>query len=366
MIEYYHDDDENDDVEEGKEKNVENDIHGSAITRIVGSGGLLAKFQFLYQEIGIDKDDLKIIIQKNPAILLYSLQKNLQPKIISLFIMRLRMESTHITKLLKSFPFVMDYNMDNHLLPITRYFLTDLEFSDREFRSILLKFPKIYSYSLFKIKHVVGYLRYQLGMDASQVKRILFQAPQVISLNTDQTLVSKVEFVKELFGLSQNSKSTIPSVEIGNVSGMDDIRKVITGMPTLLLCSVEKNLRPKAEYFLEEFDGDHFELRQAVLTLPTLFGYSLNNRIKPRMRQILDGGIAPIKITVGITMTEENFQKWLLNQQRRIGKVEGSIPEYQLYDTDKEEVNDLPVEAMVAFNKNDSDTGDNRIMHWKR
>lgn len=84
------------------------------------------------------------------------------------------------------------------------------------------------------------------------------------------------------------------------------------------------------------------------------------------MRQILDGGIAPIKITVGITMTEENFQKWLLNQQRRIGKVEGSIPEYQLYDIDKEEVNDLPVEAMVAFNKNDSDTGDNRIMHWKR
>ena len=76
-------------------------------------------------------------------------------------------------------------------------------------------------------------------------------------------------------------------------------------MPTLLLCSAEKNLQPKADYLLEQFDGDELELRQAVLTLPAILGYSLEKRIKPRMTRIVNAGIEPINITVGITMTEK-------------------------------------------------------------
>ena len=280
----------------------------------VDSTGLIAKVNFLHKEIGIPKHELREIIKKNPIVLLYSLQSNIQPKIISIFIMRLRMNSKQIRKVLTSFPNIMNYNLDNHLLPITRYFLTELEYSPMELRSIVLKFPKVYSHSLFKIKHVVGYLRFQLGMDATQVKRILFQAPQVISLNTDYTLVSKVEFLNRAFGLRQeryiggsNEGSGTGTGSAILSDGLGDIRKVIAGMPTLLLCSVEKNLRPKADYLLEEFGGDELELRQAVLTLPTLLGYSLEKRIKPRMNQIVDAGIEPIKITVGITVTENNF-----------------------------------------------------------
>lgn len=62
------------------------------------------------------------------------------------------------------------------------------------------------------------------------------------------------------------------------------------------------------------------ELRQAVLTLPTLLGYSLEKRIKPRMERILDAGLEPIKITVGITMKEDNFSKWLNSQRIKIQK----------------------------------------------
>lgn len=332
-----------------------------------GSGGLVGKFQFLHNEIGIPTEDLREIVKRNPSILLYSIQENLQPKLISLFIMRLRMDSLHICKVLKSFPNIIDYNMDDHLLPITRYFLSDLEFSPTEFRRIVLKFPKVYSLSLFKIKHVVGYLRYQLGMNASQVKRILFQAPQVISLNTDNTLVSKVEFMRNVFGLNQKQY---------NNDGMEDIRKVIAGMPTLLLCSVEKNLRPKAEYLLDKFGGDSLELRQAALTLPTLFGYSLEKRIKPRMNEILDAGIEPIKITVGITMTEVKFNLWLSNQRRRIENREKLIALNSIYDIESEEngideesdTDDKALRAIVLWNNNndDDDRGKGRIMNWKR
>eukprot|EP00551_Chaetoceros_affinis_P006443 CAMPEP_0203686204 /NCGR_PEP_ID=MMETSP0090-20130426/48944_1 /ASSEMBLY_ACC=CAM_ASM_001088 /TAXON_ID=426623 /ORGANISM="Chaetoceros affinis, Strain CCMP159" /LENGTH=280 /DNA_ID=CAMNT_0050555425 /DNA_START=819 /DNA_END=1658 /DNA_ORIENTATION=- len=268
--------------------------------------------------------------------------------------------------------------MDNHLLPITRYFLTELEFSPMEFRSIVLKFPKIFSHSLFKVKHVVGYFRYELGMNASQVKRILFQAPQVVSLNTDDTLVGKVNFIQDAFKLrhqdhdndgdsdSDSDDNDDLSSDYGAFSRsrrLDNIRKVITGMPTLLLCSIENNLKPKAEYLLEEFGGDELELRQTVLTLPTLLGYSLEKRIKPRMARIAEVGIEPIKITTGITMTEDNFAKWLENQRLRVengGRLTSNKPTFSRsiygnadhFDEEIDEPNYQPLDAIILSEKN--------------
>ncbi len=397
---FYENTDFNNNYFEGGEEEVMRQNHPNPNSRRkinTGSGGLIAKFKFLHNEIGIPKDELKQIIQKNPNMMFYSLQENLQPKLISLFIMRLRMDSTHIRKVLKSFPSIIDHNLDNHLLPITCYFLNELEYSPMEFRSIVLKFPKVYSHSLFKVKHVVGYLRYGLGMNALQVKRILFQAPQVISLNTDVTLLSKVEFIRDAFGLAlkqhpqvqhDDDDNSVTSNEkhidgVKNMtkeddvqvddSSLRDIRKVISGMPTLLLCSVENNLKPKAEYLFEEFGGDTLELRQAVLTLPTLLGYSLEKRIKPRMERILDAGLEPIKITVGITMKEENFTKWLNNQRSKIQKQStslSSLPSDQDEDEDTSyPLNDIEQRSAIVLYKDNEDNesiGSSRIIHWKR
>jgi len=137
------------------------------------------RMKFLHKEMGIPISDLRGILVKNPRILLYSLIDNLQVKLISLFVMRLGMEKHHILKIMKAYPNILDYNLEEHLLPIMKYFILELDFSPSEFRGILLKFPRLMTYSLFKIKHVVGYLRFTLGMNAKQVKRVLFQGTVV-------------------------------------------------------------------------------------------------------------------------------------------------------------------------------------------
>eukprot|EP00557_Chaetoceros_sp_GSL56_P012899 CAMPEP_0176482726 /NCGR_PEP_ID=MMETSP0200_2-20121128/3531_1 /TAXON_ID=947934 /ORGANISM="Chaetoceros sp., Strain GSL56" /LENGTH=656 /DNA_ID=CAMNT_0017879065 /DNA_START=91 /DNA_END=2061 /DNA_ORIENTATION=+ len=332
--------------------------------------GLLPRLQFLHKEMSIPLENLQKILRANPRLLLYSLERNLQPKFISFFIMRLYMQPKDILKLLTYYPLIIDYSLENHMLPIARYFLTELEFSPMEMKHILLKFPRIMTHSLFKIKHLVGYLRYQLGMNAKEVKRVLFQAPQVISLNTDKKVASKVEFLKDTFELTNDK----------------DLRKVISGMPTILLCNTEENIRPKAEYLLKEFGGDRMEMRQAVITLPTLLGYSLEKRIKPRMGQILDGGLQPIKITVGITMTDKKFQGWL-DSSKRTGDakkkhrdwLEGSIGEQYIEKqglVDVEEIDDTTMRKMSKDVSKDEATEQNlgkpvtssldgRIIHWK-
>ena len=113
-----------------------------------------------------------------------SVDKNLQPKLIFYFIMTLYMEPKEVHGLLLSYPLVLNYNLDNHIQPITRYFLS-LDFSAFEFARMLLRFPRLLTYSLAKMKRVVGYLRFELGLQAHDVRRVLYQAPQVISLTME-------------------------------------------------------------------------------------------------------------------------------------------------------------------------------------
>jgi len=303
--------------------------------------GLRPRMKFLMKEISIPLEDLRSIVRRNPKILLYSIHENLATKLISFFIMRLRMEPKHVLRILKAYPAIIDYNLENHMLPIAVYFLSDLEFSPIEFRSILLKFPRLMTHSTFKIKHVVGYLRYQLGMDAVQVKRVLFQAPQVVSLDTENNLAFKVKFLKDELNLDKG----------------DDLRKLISGMPTLILCSVDNNLRPKIEYLRDAFGGDEAKLRRVALTLPTLLGYSLEKRIRPRMKRLVAIGSDPKKITIGITMKEEKFDEWLLNTRYKLEnqgnrRLHKSTPERE--------------SSPAGQLKLTEEQRKGRIVHWKR
>ncbi|KAL9183832.1 hypothetical protein ACHAXT_004688 [Thalassiosira profunda] len=265
--------------------------------------GLEPRVKFLHHEIQFSLDELRVLYTKNPRLLLYSLDDNLREKIVFFFILQLHMEPEQVQRVLLSYPQVMDYNLENHLKPIAEYFLSDLEFSSSELGQIVLKFPRVFSYALFRIKHVTGFLRYELGLDGRQVKRVLFQAPQVLGLSED-SLKEKLDFLSDRLHLSA-----------------DELGEVFSKMPTLICLGLESNLRPKIEYLQqalkEQDDADDELLKGVILKQPTLLGYSLQGRIQPRMEQLVAAGISPSKITVGISMTEQNFQQWLASSQSK-------------------------------------------------
>lgn len=279
---------------------------------------LLSRYRFLIKEIQIPPDTVRKIVQKNPKILMMSVDKNLQPKIIFYFIMTLYMEPKEVHGLLLSYPLVLNYNLDNHIQPITRYFLS-LDFSAFEFARMLLRFPRLLTYSLAKMKRVVGYLRFELGLQAHDVRRVLYQAPQVISL-TMEDLQCKIEFL--LNAAKAPGQQVDKSTEDSYSTRRKILRKLIVGMPALLHLSVDKNLRPKVEY-LQSILGQE-ELSDALKRFPTLLGYSLDNRIKPRLEQILAVGIDGGKLTVGLPMKQENFEKWLKRRAQKLAVVKDS------------------------------------------
>lgn len=57
--------------------------------------------------------------------------------------------------------------------------------------------------------------------------------------------------------------------------------------PGLLTFSIEKNYKPKVEYFLQEMRGELAELKR----FPQYFSFSLEGKIKPRHRLLMEHGL---------------------------------------------------------------------------
>ena len=269
--------------------------------KLIRSGvktGLIPHVRFLRRDIEFERDDLLELVQKYPKILILSLDQNLIPKIIFFLLMTLQLDIKQIQKILLTSPTFLDYNLESHILPMTKYF-SEIEISPIEFGKILLKYPKIVSHSQRKIKHTLGYLRFELGLHSPQCKRVIHQAPPIFGLSN---LPRKVSFLRDRLSLSD-----------------EEVRTVISGMPTLLILGIDQNLSPKIQY-LEDTMKDSEKVREAVLRLPTLLGYSLANRIRPRMEALIREQVDPSSITVGIPMKEENFKSWLQRKSTKAKK----------------------------------------------
>ncbi|KAG7340826.1 mitochondrial transcription termination factor (mTERF) family protein [Nitzschia inconspicua] len=371
--------------------------------------GLLPRLEFLHREVKISSQDLRVIVFKNPKILRMSVDQNLQPKLIFFFILTLRMSPKDVSKLLLKYPQILDYHLERHIQPIYHYLIQLELLSSYEFANLLKRFPRFVTFSLARIKQRIGYLRYQLCLDAKSIRRILYQSPQVMSLS-QENLETTIQFLLETVAPNATNTTTTlqydpeddPEVDLelafdkrylesdndnnyNNNDGdgdmkwtMDDeeyslhiIQTLISGMPSLLHLNVTTSLRPKVEYLRGVLGQD--ELSRALLTFPPLLGYSLENRIQPRLQKLVQAGIPGGKITFCLPMKEEAFDVWLERQtekvqiakttaQRRVPKGRDESPNTK---TESEALSSSTTSGFeMVGNREIKDGG--RIIHWRR
>ena len=342
--------------------------------------GLIPRLQFLHDEIQISLPDLRKIILQNPLILCMSIEDNLQPKLIYFFIMTLRMQPTDVGTLLLKYPNILDYNLENHIVPIYQYFIS-LDFSTYEFSKILQKFPRLMTYSLAHIKRRMGYLRFQLGLEANAIRRIFYQNPKILSFsqtnleNTVQYLLqSVVPGATLLHDNYDEGDDDGDTNEKGNGERIDSdgsdenpnrnleiVQILITGLPSVVNLNVQNTLQPKVEYLRERLGQE--ELSNALLRLPVLLGYSLDKRIKPRLEQMLAAGVHGGLITSGITKKEDAFQQWLERRANEAVHLPSKIPEI---DNESKKQNEKANEKDITSKETRVVKDGGRIIHWRR
>lgn len=90
--------------------------------------------------------------------------------------------------------------------------------------------------------------------------------------------------------------------------------KIISKFPAVLNLSVDKNLQLTLDFFTEELRGSSEAVRDAIVKTPTLLGYSLPKRIKPRFQVMRSAGIEP-SFTEHVwhvtSYTGLRFSRWL-------------------------------------------------------
>lgn len=305
--------------------------------------GLIPRLNFLHKEVEIALPDIRKIVLKNPKILLMSVEQNLTPKCVFYFIMTLHMESKDVGKMLLKYPQILDYNLEHHILPINHYFLS-LDFSTYEFSRIIQRYPRLVTYSLIRIKRRIGYLRFELSLEANAIRRILHQCPQIVSLG-QENLERTVEFLLQAVAPGASLVDTKNGIKNGKNRNTDNetnkdsdtgdvvdhemvdaddrnalaiVQILVAGLPTLLSLSIDQNLEPKVKYLRERLGQE--ELSNALLRMPALLGYSLQNRVRPRLEKILQAEIPGEKITVAITLKDYDFEKWLERQIQKRSK----------------------------------------------
>lgn len=89
---------------------------------------------------------------------------------------------------------------------------------------------------------------------------------------------------------------------------------VVFKYPQVLNLSIDKNLKKKMEFYRGELNGSQEDIRGAVLGSPTLLGYSLSNRLNPRVKVMRSVGVQPNfvdHVWLVSSYTDLRFSKWV-------------------------------------------------------
>ncbi|XAR59355.1 hypothetical protein NMG60_11015167 [Bertholletia excelsa] len=267
-------------------------------------------------ELGMELEMIKEVTRKFPAFAYYSLERKVKPVIE--FLLDLGVPKSDIPTILCKRPQLCGISLSDNLIPTMR-FLENLGVDKRQWAKVIYRFPALLTYSRQKLKATVDFL-YEMGLSPEDVGKILTRCPHIISYSVEDNLRPTAEYFRSLgvdiaillprspqtFGLSIEANLK-PVTEFFRERGysIKDVATMISRYGALYTFSLVDNLIPKWEFFLT-MDYPKSEL----IKFPQYFGYSLEDRIKPRYEIVKNSGVR-LLLNQMLSLSEREFNKAL-------------------------------------------------------
>ena len=246
------------------------------------------KLQWLRVRLDLDAAQLRKIVLTHAPLLRRSVES--MESNCDWLQRRLGLDEAHLRKMILRNPSLLWFSVEDNLAPTLDWLQTRLDTDDAELKKMVLTLPPLLSYSVGdKLAPTLDWLQTRLDLDAAQLRKVV-GCPSVLSTRID-TLESKLEWLQTRLGLDAAQ-----------------LKKVVLGTPLLSL-SVEENLAPKLEFLAREIGLSCAELRDWVVKNPTLLGYSLANRYRPRLEACRAAGVDEKRVLSYATQTDETFCK---------------------------------------------------------
>ncbi|KAF3954241.1 hypothetical protein CMV_020390 [Castanea mollissima] len=179
--------------------------------------------------VGVKHRDVKRIILRQPQILEYTVDNNLKSHVA--FLMGLGIPSSRVGQIIAAAPSLFSYSLENSLRPTVRYLVEEVGINEKD-----------------------------LGAPRDSVVKMVKKHPQLLHYSIDDGLLPRINFLRSI-GMQDS-----------------DILKVLTSLTQVLSLSLEENLKPKYKYLINELHNEVHSLTK----YPMYLSLSLDQRIRPR------------------------------------------------------------------------------------
>ncbi|GAV88266.1 mTERF domain-containing protein [Cephalotus follicularis] len=280
-------------------------------------------------ELGLELEKIKGITRRFPAFAYYSLEGKIKPAVE--FLLDLGIPKSDIPTILTKRPQLCGISLNENIKP-TMTFLEELGVDKKQWAKVIYRFPALLTYSRQKVEATVDFL-YEMGLSAANIGKILTRCPNIISYSVEDKLRPTAEYFGSLgvdiavllhrcpqtFGLSIEAHLK-PVTEFFLEKGYStvEIGTMISRFGALYTFSLSANLIPKWEFFLT-MDYPKPEL----VKFPQYFGYSLEERIKPRYAAVKESGVKLLLNQV-LSLSRCDFDKALKKKLEKIHSDESS------------------------------------------
>ncbi|WCJ26302.1 Mitochondrial transcription termination factor family protein [Euphorbia peplus] len=271
------------------------------------------------------------LINKNAKLLLFNPAKTIFPKLE--FLCSIGVSRSDLPEVVCSNPDLLTRSLDNYLVPSYNV-LKSILGSDV---GVVMCLQRLFRYDMSKnfVKNI-DYLR-KIGMPQHVISHLLTRAPNVLSGDLDkfsESVYKVIElgldpskrlFVQALQLVSQMSQQMWDrKMEVFRNWGFSeyDIRLAIRRYPFCMFASVEKVTR-----IMEFLVNKMGFLPADIVTVPSIFGNSLEKRVIPRLsvvRFLQEKGLVKgtIRLSSVVTITEKQFlDTYVLKYQGAMPKV---------------------------------------------
>lgn len=244
-----------------------------------------------FENLGLDKTQIKTIASSNPRFLLINVEKTLKPKIRVLE--ELGLSGSDLVKVIVGCRNVLDRGLESFIRPRIEY-LRQLLGSDKGVVLALKKFPRLFDfYAQNRMEPNVVLLK-KFGFRDEQIAKFIIRNPRRIFIQNPDWIQDVLQRIENDYGIPRESSMFYYAIDVLSMLRKEsietkletlrsfgwsdaDIWRMFRNLPFTFGMSVDR-MRKSLDFFMNELGYDSGYLASH----PKLFSVSLDRRVKRR------------------------------------------------------------------------------------
>ncbi|KAL0422757.1 UNVERIFIED_CONTAM: Transcription termination factor MT, chloroplastic [Sesamum latifolium] len=252
------------------------------------------------KDFGLNNEDVGRLLAFKPQLMACSIEDRWRPLVKYFYYLGISRDG--MRRILTMKPMVFCVDLENTIVPKVQ-FLRDIGVQEDAIGSVLARFPSLLTYSLYKkIRPVVIFLLTKAGVSQQDIGKVIALGPELLGCSIANKLDHNVKYFLSL-GI------TLPV-----------LGRMISDFPMLLRYNIDV-LRPKYRYLRRTM----IRPLQDLIEFPRFFSYSLEDRIIPRHKIMVENRIN-FKLRYMLASTDEEFDMRVKEAVERRRRFESGVP----------------------------------------